>query len=217
MDVLIVAAGPDADVKRALARLAPDHVRVIAVDGGASHCARAGVAPDLIVGDMDSVDRDTLERFAASGVAVSVHPREKDLTDLDLALEEACARQRPDRLVLTGVTGGRLDHGLAALGTLARFAACGPEVLEQSMDGWILGPAGRHSVVIDQPGATVSVIPLGDEAVVSGHGLRYPLVHLRLRTLDSRGLSNVVDDPPAVVELESGTVFVSVLNSADAQ
>lgn len=216
MDVLIVAAGPDADVARALARVAGD-VRVIAADGGASHCERAGLEPHLIVGDMDSISPATLERFTASGVAASVHPRDKDETDLDLALDEACTRGPVDRLVLTGVTGGRADHALAALGTLARFAACRPIVIERDLDAWILDAAGRRSVEIDRPGATVSVISLGGDAIVSGRGLRYPLDNLRLRPLDSRGLSNVVDHPPALVEVESGTILVMAPTSTDTQ
>jgi thiamine pyrophosphokinase len=58
-------------------------------------------------------------------------------------------------------------------------------------------------------GDLVSLLPVGGEAEgVRTNGLRFPLDGESLRLGPSRGLSNVVVDPPASVSLERGTLLV---------
>ena len=74
--------------------LYPDDL-IIAADGGARHCRSLGLTPHLVVGDFDSLDATELAELQAAGSQVVRYARNKDFTDLELALQHA--RQRRDR------------------------------------------------------------------------------------------------------------------------
>ena len=183
---------------------------LIAADGGARWVEAQGSRPDLIVGDLDSVDAATLERLVSAGSRVERHPTEKDESDTELALAAAVAAGA-DRIVLLGaLRGNRLDHELANLLLLLdpRFASrdlriiCGPTQVRAMGRG--------TSLEIEATiGETVSLLPIGGDAIgVTTRGLRYPLAGGTLTLGGSRGLSNVVTETPASVRLEGGSLLV---------
>ena len=108
-----------------VARLAPNADLVIAVDGGGVVCLEGGVTPDVLVGDLDSADSETVDTAARARRPSPPLPAEKDATDLELAIAEARA-QGADEIVVTAATSGRLDHTLAALAALAAAADLRP-------------------------------------------------------------------------------------------
>src|SRR5688572_21924099 len=87
---------------------------VVAADSGAEQAAPLGLDVDLLVGDLDSIAPGTLAALEASGTRIERHPRDKDATDLELALAVAVGH-RARRIVVVGGHGGRLDHAAAAL------------------------------------------------------------------------------------------------------
>ena len=98
--------------------LAPLHAAaaVFCADGGVNHVQAAGFSPDYYIGDGDS---GGVPPAGNPAVQLPVH---KDLTDLQAAWEQAYALGCR-RIVLTGCTGGRQDHHVAALHETARAAA----------------------------------------------------------------------------------------------
>ena len=180
---------------------------VIAADGGGMACLSAGVAPDLVVGDLDSLSADAEQRLRAAGVAFVTVPAEKDVTDLDLALDES-ASAGADEVWVTGALGGRLDHTLASLGSLCRRAGQRPHVVEPDCRAWVMAPDGRSQLRLGGVGALVSLFALGTAATVSTSGLKYPLTRESLAPLDSRGLSNVITAEGATIEVAEGVLLV---------
>jgi len=208
MRVVVVASGETADGDAAWLE---DADLVIAADGGATWIASLGRAPDRIVGDLDSVDSTTVERLAAEGSAVERHPRDKEASDTELAVE-AARRAGGTSIVLLGCLGGeRLDHEIANLLLLAEPAIADLDV--RAVRGpttarAIHGGRGRCAIGA-AAGDVVSLLPLGGDAVgVSTEGLHWALERSTLAVGRSRGLSNVVDHVPAFVSLESGVLLV---------
>src|SRR5689334_754444 len=117
MYTVIVASAPELD-------LGPyrEHIRaaelLIAADGGALPLLRAGMTPHMAIGDMDSIDAAGLAELEARGVAIRRFPREKDETDLELALLYA-AQAGATAIDVLGALGGRWDHTLANVALLA--------------------------------------------------------------------------------------------------
>ena len=84
---------------------------VIAADAGYRTCQQAGIVPDLLLGDFDSMEQPDFPNIHRS-------PVEKDATDTMLAVKTAL-EQGCDTVYIYGGTGGkRLDHTLANLQTL---------------------------------------------------------------------------------------------------
>jgi thiamine pyrophosphokinase len=101
---------------------------ILAADSGANILAKAGIRPDLLLGDFDSIDPEALAGFRNSGVALQAYDRHKDATDIELALLAAQDRGC-QAIIAVNVLGGRLDHELASLGALAAVATKGIRVM----------------------------------------------------------------------------------------
>lgn len=202
-----------------VAELSAECDTVIAADGGGRACLLAGVIPDLVVGDLDSLgaeDRHALER---EGVRFSISPAAKDVTDLDLALTEvrgfhASTDREPDdpsggmEVVVTGIFGGRVDHSIASIGTLWRFADIRPRVREPDLSAWVLSSSARDRLELFGVGSLVSLFALGGPATVTCGGCAYLLGDDVLDPLDSRGLSNLIVSEPALVRVSAGSLLV---------
>jgi thiamine pyrophosphokinase len=206
----VIVVGGDADPLDA-GRLA-DADLVIAADGGARFLELVDHRPDVLIGDLDSVDAALVQRLMQAGVAVERHPAAKDATDAELAIDRAVAAGARRITVIGAFAGERLDHELANLLLLTdrawaaatddfRMVRRGTTVRALHGPGWLEIEAGS--------GGTVSLLPLGGDAVgVTTAGLRFPLGGDPLRLGRSRGLSNEVVEAPASVALEAGVLLV---------
>jgi thiamine pyrophosphokinase len=180
---------------------------VVAADSGGDHAAALGLVVDVLVGDLDSVAPATVTAVEAAGGEVVRLSRDKDATDVELALDAAWGRGA-ERLVLVGGHGGRLDHALATMGALAAVAAPGRRV-----EAW-MGPA-HVAVTVDvaavdgRPGELVSLVPLGGPVDgVTTTGLRWPLVDAHLPFGSTWGVSNEMVAGPARVTVTGGVLAV---------
>lgn len=186
----------------------PDADIVIAADSGLGLAAALAVHVDLVVGDLDSVDRSQLDTAITDGAAVEEHPTNKDATDLDLALQAAVDRGAT-RIVLAGGGAGRIDHllGIAMLLTDERWADAAIE--------WHSGSSITHVVsgvlALDtQPEDLVSLIPVSDEAVVSITGTRWPLESIPLPRGTTHGISNEALGGSVDIEVHQGVVLAVI-------
>lgn len=206
--IAIVLAAGDLPSRSLLPRLLNDVDVVVAADAGLAHAAELGLRPQRIVGDLDSVDPVMLEHY--QGVRTERHRVDKDELDLELALIAARELGATSFRVL-GAFGGRLDHSLAALFIGARWAKAGSEVSLHggSHEAWLCLP-GRPVVLSLATGTTVSILALGEQAVLSSVGLRYPLHDTRLGFGTGLGMSNVAADEQVSVSSTSGTAAVIV-------
>jgi thiamine pyrophosphokinase len=180
---------------------------VVAADGGSVHAAQLGLTIDVIVGDLDSIEADTLRSAQAGGAVVERHDTDKDATDLELALDTALARGA-ERVTVLGVGGGRADHHLAnvLLLTSAKYAAVD---VDAWVDGSLVAVVHRSRALEVGEGATVTLLPVGGPAAgVRTTGLRWPLTGDTLTPGTSRGVSNVALMPIIDVEVDSGTLLV---------
>ena len=206
MRIVIVANAPvNADAR--LLQIAASADYIIAADGGAQSLAAAGIVPHLLVGDLDSLSDDHVDWLIAQGVEVQRYAREKDETDLELALLAAVARNA-SHIDLFCVLGGRWDHTVATIAML-----CLPMLIGRTVrifaDGQTLAIVRDH-IVLDGPVTrTVSLIPLTPTVDgITTTGLAYPLECATLYFERSRGVSNVVTHMPASVLVKSGVLLV---------
>ena len=170
---------------------------VIAVDAGFAHLEAIGVAPDMAVGDFDSLG------YVPKARRVSRHPVKKDKSDMELAMEKAVAWDH-DELVIYGALGARLDHTLANLQLFARFS-------ERDVYVTAIGDTYAVRLLTGLPvtQGTVSVFSANDTARgVIERGMAYSLDDEPLSNRTSRGLSNELTGEEATVAVEQGTLYV---------
>jgi thiamine pyrophosphokinase len=196
--VVVLSGGPGSPHVADL----PAGATVIAADGGAELAWMLGLSVDLVVGDMDSISAETL----AGIERVERHAAEKDATDLELALV-AALRFEPERVLVLGGGGGRLDHLFGGLLLLAAEAYAGVRVDAQ------FGAAAVHVIrgertLHGEPGELISLLAVhGPATRVVTDGLVYALRRETLEPGSSRGVSNVFAAPEARIALEGGVLL----------
>ena len=223
--ILTPAAGRmDRGTVRGLVRLGD---RLVAADGGAAVALDLGLFPDLVVGDLDSLDQATLERVEAI-CPVRRFPARKDRTDTHLAIEAALQlfpNEAAREIVICGALGDRFDHSLGLVLLLAGLATAGPTATTASapsrvrlvgarQEGFVLGP-GHRLELAGRPGDTVSLLPLSPEVTgVATTGLAYPLASATLRWGETLGVSNEMTGTEASVVAGAGILLVTRLEGA---
>lgn len=181
----------------------PAEAFVIAADGGLKHAEALGLAPDVILGDFDSLG------YFPEGDNVLRHPVQKDDTDsmlaIRLGLERGCTRF----FLYGALDGERLDH------TVANFQAL--EFLAQrGGTGYLVGRDYLAAVVRNgglrfpkEAGGIISVFCLGPDAEgVTLKNLLYPLENAVLTAGFPLGVSNHFTGTAAEISVEKGSLLL---------
>ena len=179
----------------------PDDAYVIAADSGYRHCLRYAVKPDLILGDFDSYEEslpDDCEIFTA--------PREKDDTDLMLAVKTGFEKGLRT-FYIYGADGGRMGHTIASVQTLAYIESNGGEGVLFG-NGFSMRVYGEGTVKLCRNGAKyLSVFALTESAEITEKNLKYS-GDLKLTYDFPLGVSNEFIDDRAEIEVRTGKILV---------
>jgi len=204
MKVLIVLGG-DAPGKALLESCAACADLTIAADRGLEAFDAAGIAPDILLGDMDSVSEKTLAHMR--GIAeIDRLPCVKDDTDGVHALDVAIARGAR-HITLLGALGGRMDHALANLMLLVRAHRQGAKA--QILDEYVrIERVDSVTLIHGARGDTASLLPLGRVKGVTLQGFFYPLDHHDMDIDYPLGVSNVITADEAAVSVEEGDLLL---------
>ena len=175
--IVILAAGDFPRAEAPLAALRGADLR-ICCDSAAEALVAHGLAPDRIVGDLDSLSRAFRERFADRITYIS----EQDDNDLTKAFHLALTLS-PSRITILGATGKREDHTLGNISLLldyAREADCPVDMLTDY---------GRFATIFDTatlpsvPGQQISIFAFDNSLTIKSAGLKYPTDQVHFDTL----------------------------------
>ncbi|MFL5735337.1 MAG: thiamine diphosphokinase, partial [Chloroflexia bacterium] len=186
--------------------------RVVAADGGQGLAELLGLDPDLVVGDLDSIDPASLARLETEHVAIERYEHHlKSETDTELAAL-AALRWQPERIIILGAVGGRLDHTLANILLLTNpaFRDVHVSIADGAQELFLAKPS-RWTVVRGEPGDTMSLLPLGEPATgITLEGFEYPLSDETLTAGSGRGVSNRLAGAEGRIWLGGGQLLVVV-------
>ncbi len=183
---------------------------IVAADSGFDTAIKMGVEPDVVIGDMDSINHlDTLEKYPPDRVLW--FPEDKDKTDTELGIIYL-QENKYDEIVLIGGGGGRMDH---FLGIVFLFDKDFSPVIWYTHSTRMQKITGRIQVP-SMKGKTVSFFPAGkSKCRMKSEGLKWPLDNL-LWTRGDMGLSNIVIEDPFCIEmLEGCLIMVTQLEEED--
>ena len=186
---------------------------IIVADSGMEFVRRAGLVPNMIIGDFDSVAPETLELFRAECIEKGIIWKElnpiKDDTDTEFAIRQAMVLGAKE-IVILGGTGTRLDH---VLGNIALLGIG----LEEGISIQLVDVHNRIRM-IDKPlqirkdeqfGNMVSLVPyFGEVKGLTLKGFKYPLEDFTMGGFSSLGISNEIVDEVGKITFEEGYLIV---------
>ena len=183
---------------------------IVCADGAAQALLKSNHPPTVIVGDMDSLKPDSYKWADALDIPMERHKPDKDQTDGELALEKALSLGANSMLILGG-HGGRSAMFLANLKLLRR---CHDKGIDASMVGHgesirYVG-AGQEHIWAGRAGATLNLLSVDDDAVVTLEGTGYDLKEIALGRKSAQGVSNKIAKDAAKLKVHSGVVLAIV-------
>ena len=192
-DLLIIVGGGTVDFDL-LRELYASGGHLVGADGGADQIVAAGLKPELIVGDFDSLQNP----HAWLGKTRLMQISEQLTTDFEKALYST----RAPVTVALGMTGRRFDHTLAALDAVTRHASKRMVVMVDEEDV-ALALTEKFSFTV-AAGERVSIHPLLPVKFWRSDGLKYPLDAITLAPGVRTGTSNEALTGPFTIVPEEG-------------
>jgi thiamine pyrophosphokinase len=180
---------------------------IICCDGGARHFRNLTIRPDVIIGDMDSIDPAQFATYSTQETKIIKYSSNKDYTDTELALDYGMGL-KPERIFIWCALGGRIDHTLANIFLLCRAQEKGIEtfLIDEYSDAFVLN---KEVVFINEAGKIVSLLALTPEVTgITLAGFLYPLENGTLKMGESRGISNIIIKANANITVEKGKLLV---------
>ena len=205
MKALILGGGTPLSKDQLIFLLGEGYSCVVAADAGAETARALHLSPSAVIGDFDSIQPNTLAHCRRQKDCEVIHlPRQTD-SDVEKCLEflegKGCTS-----CVLCGVTGDRLDHGLASLALLLRWSLkmhlalfAGKSVIEVVRGGISFKTTPR---------TTISLFGFSAETYIRSEGLEYPLRDEALNFGEREGLSNAALGDSVRLMVRGGGVYV---------
>ncbi len=208
MKGLIVLNGKIEDIET-LKEIGNNSDFILSADGGTDYCFKAGLIPNVVIGDLDSITENSLKTIQEKNIPIEKFPVKKDKTDSELAIDHLIDMGIKD-ITLLGATGSRMDHTLANIFLLRR-------ILEKGAKGKIIDKYNTIYLVDDElvlkkrEGFFVSLLPIEpDGIIVSLHGFEYELDRVKIEFGATHGISNRVIKEEGLIKLHKGKCYVIV-------
>lgn len=176
---------------------------LVAADGGYEYLVKAGMNPDLLIGDFDS-----MENPKVSCETITL-PVEKDDTDIMFAVKEGFRRGYNRFVIFGGLGGKRLSHTIANMQLLEYVALQGGTAkLMGGTTSLFLLIQGESHIFEQEIEKELSLFSITPTACVTLQGVKYPVTKATLERSFPLGVSNRILEPTATLTVHSGTVLV---------
>ncbi|GAB4186131.1 MAG: thiamine diphosphokinase [Simkaniaceae bacterium] len=197
--IAVIANGIISDFSTT-AKIIKKYEKVIAVDGGIEHCKKMNIIPDCIVGDFDSAAQNTLRIY--KNVKQYRYPKDKDKTDLELALEIS-EEDTAKKITVFAAMGNRIDHTLANIYLLTRYK--GRLFLENEQE--ILFVIKNYVKLSTAKNQIISLLPLHGK--VSGISTSHLKWNLKNSSMDKNffGISNICLKKEIEISVKKGDLL----------
>ncbi len=204
MKAVVISGGNRVSKERVLSVM-KDCDLLLCADSGADHAKAYGLVPDYVIGDMDSINPNTIKRIKTSRLLVS--QPEKDYTDTHLAVEKAI-KSGCDRIDILCATGLRSDHSMANIRLLLyidRMGSTGRIIDDEN----IIYICTGKTLFRGMKGRTVSLMSMAcNTEGITLEGFKYPLNDYNAGLDWVFGISNVIISDDASVSIKKGCLLV---------
>jgi len=178
-----------------LLQLLQKAIPLIVADGGARHLENTAIVPEMIIGDLDSLEKESYWE----SITRVVELKEQDTTDFEKCLYSVDA----PLYIAVGFTGKRLDHTFASLHVVAKYSLQKKVILVGEEDIIIVCREAQTFTL--REGVRFSIYPLEPVKFLRSSGLLYPLDGLTLAPTLMVGTSNEACDSEVTMNTVSGS------------
>ncbi|MFQ5799041.1 MAG: thiamine diphosphokinase [Bacteroidota bacterium] len=190
-----------------LRALAEDADIIACADGGANQAKKYGIFPDMIVGDLDSIEKKAKNYFRKVKMICNTND---DQTDLEKVLDVLLAKG-VNEVTVVGATGRRTDHTITNFSILKKYhRKCTLRYLDAHCEISLVDRATKFS---GRKGELISLAPLGKVEGITTRGLKYRLRNEALDVGVREGQSNVIVSNPVEISVKRGTLLLFRIHS----
>lgn len=180
---------------------------VIGVDRGAWWLLRRHIVPDIAIGDFDSVNARELLEIKKKVKRIEKHPKKKNKTDMELAVEHAIG-MHPKEVMIYGAVGDRLDHSVANIHLLEQLDDKGIKGIIRDERNEIRIVTSQLKVKKDVRFQYISILSVTEAVEVTLAGFAYDLSHAIIHRGQTLGISNEIRADEATIKVHSGKALV---------
>ena len=180
-----------------------EYKTLICADGGANSALNMNLTPDFIIGDLDSISSEALNKF--KDISKIIQLKRQNDTDIEKCLKYAIKKNYTETL-LVGITGNRLDHTFCNLGIVLKFF---PQInISLIAEDSFLKPYGGSVKLKTFLGETISLYGFDRKTKIISKGLKYPLKNVALPFGERESTSNIAAGKKVKLNISCGVIFV---------
>ncbi|MAT56800.1 MAG: thiamine diphosphokinase [Ignavibacteriae bacterium] len=200
---LILANGQYPNKKEILYLKKNGFDKIICADGGANSAFKLNIIPDLIIGDLDSIEEHILNYYEPK-TKIKKIKRQND-TDVEKALKYAISKNCRE-VILLGATGDRLDHSFCNLGIALKFDdKIKINVLHQK--SYLSVKTGTVNLKTI-PKEIISLYGFDSKTKITSKGLKYELTDEALPFGKRESTSNQAVGTEVNLKIKGGKIFI---------
>ena len=182
-------------------------------DGGANFAFKYGKIPEVIVGDLDSIEKKVLEYYKSKNILIKKFPKDKDFTDFELILKEinkiSKNKNFVEKIFVVGGLGKRIDMTLSNLFIMEKYKNL--VFLQENEEIFYVE---KSFVLKNKKEYEFSIIPISEKVEkLTLKGFKFETDKIDVKRESSRLVSNVICGDEASVEFESGKMIISLKNN----
>ena len=194
-------------------KLVSENAVCFCADGGANFAFKYGKMPEVIIGDLDSVEKNVLEYYKNKNVLIKKFPKDKDFTDFELILEEIYKinknKNYTEKIFVVGGLGKRLDMTLSNLFIMEKYKNL--VFLQENEEIFY---AEKSFALKNKKECEFSIIPISEKVEkLTLKGFKFETDKIDVKRESSRLVSNVICGDETSVEFESGKLIIILKNN----
>ena len=194
-------------------KLVSENTVCFCADGGANFAFKYGKIPEVIVGDLDSIEKGVLEYYEKKNVLMKKFPKDKDFTDFELILKEINKilenKNFVEKIFVVGGLGKRIDMTLSNLFIMEKYKNL--VFLQENEEIFYVE---KSFVLKNKKEYEFSIIPISEKVEkLTLKGFKFETDKIDVKRESSRLVSNVIVENEASVEFENGKLIIILKNN----
>lgn len=182
---------------------------ILSADGGTDYCLKASLMPNMVIGDLDSISKESLSLIREKKIPLAKFPTKKDATDTELSVDYLIQEGFKD-ITLVGSTGSRMDHTLGNIFLLNKLHKNGikARIIDRTNEIYLVD----DEIELEKEDKSfVSIIPISNTgAILTLEGFEYELKEHKISFSSTQGISNKIIENKGHIQVHEGICLVFI-------